>query len=287
MKVLKYSLLSIIVSALFLGAFSCDPDGGKVDDDIDMGDDGGDPQVTVQILVKRKSGDNTLNNYTSLVVLGTYRDSMNRFEYKLATLGGGPKNKPVLQNYEALKESGNLLDTFYTRKGTADNPNTGKLSSAATMDIDEGKYFVHVLDAGLMKAVFEVEATEANKDDDLYIAELQELGKLKISARLGSTAGGNMDDVDVRLYGYTTDTLNAALTGRNPSEITVDHYYKATTATIRNENGNKEEGIAFLYDIPVRNYYVLGYSNGSNSDQAQHALTDMRKNQLSFALLAF
>lgn len=288
MKKLQYSVLCALLTALIIGGFSCDRDDGLGDDD-GGGEGTDDKKAIVQVLVKRKSANNTLNNYTSLVVLGKYRDSMNRFEYELDILGAGTARKPILKNYETLKQSGNLMDTFYTRKGNLENPNTGKTSGAAVLnDLEDGTYTAHVLDGNLLKTVLQIEATAATEDDDIYIAEIQELCDLKVIASLGSTAGSNMDDVDVRLYGYSSDTLSAALTGNNPGEITVGHYYQAFTATIKNENGNKEEGIAFFYDIPVRNYYVLGHSGrGSNTDQAQHASTSLRKNQLSFALLAF
>lgn len=287
MKVFKFSVLAVLLGALVLGSFSCDRGDDDIDKDPDKEEE--DKKAKVQILVKRKSGSNTLNNYTSLVVVSKVKDSMNFYKYSVANVAGSAKKKPVLTGYDDLKATGSIVDTFYTLKGTYEDSGSGRKSGSVELDLDAGSYFVHVLDESLLKDVFEIKATDATTSDDLYTAELQELGHVKVITRQGTVAGTDIDNADVRLYGYSSDTLNAALTGNNPADIAVDYYYRVTTGKMKSENGNNESGIGFFFDIPVRSYYALAYSEGrgTNKDQPQEAVTSMVKNGLTQVLLPF
>lgn len=287
MKVLKFSVWAMLLLALAVGGFSCD----KGDDDVEKEKEKEEEKkgALVQILVKRKSGSNTLNNYTSLVVVSKVKDSMNFYKYDVAKVAGSAKKKAVLKGYDDLKATGSIIDTFYTLKGTYEDASTGRKSSSVELELDAGNYYVHVLDESLLKDVFEIKATDATTSDDLYTAELQQLGHVKVITRQGTVVGTDIDHADVRLYGYSSDTLNAALTGNNPADITVDYYYRVTTGKTKNENGNKESGIGFIFDIPVRSYYALAYAEGrgSNKDQPQKAVTEMVKNGITPVLLPF
>jgi len=262
------------------------------DDDVDdpIGDDDGDTTETTlgsaQILYKTLTGKNTLNNYFGLVVLSTSRDSMSFFQYGVGKVNQSAKQKPFLKGYDAHKGGGRIIDTFYTRKGVASNDN--RISAAVELDLEEGTYYVHVLDGALRKAVLELKITADKTEDDVYIAEVQPLSHIRVQAKHGIKSEF-FNDCDVRLYGLSSDTLNKVLTGSNPSEISIEPYFRGSTSKRKSENGNTEEGVYFFLDVPVRDYYLVGYikEKPGNQNQEYSAVTGMKRNILSKVLLEF
>jgi len=263
----KYLLASMVAFVFVFNFSAC---GG--DDETVITDDGN--TITtgdIQILVKKKGNPSTFNNYACLAVLSKNKESMNFFTYKTGKLELFEKPKVYLENFEQNIADENLIDTFYTRKGAGINPDNSEKTGALNITgLEPGIYFLHIFDANRNKALLEVEVTTAT-GDDLFIAETQKLGNLKVQVVYSTIAGNEVDDADVRVYGYNTDTLQAVLTGNNPSDIKIAPYYTGTTSTMTNENGNEQKGIVYFFNLPVRTFYVAAYKqpwSQTNQDQA-------------------
>lgn len=258
------------------------------DDSTDPTDEGnGGNKGSLTIFVKKAGNDKTFNNFGCLAVLGKSLDSMGFFKYKTSKLDIFDKQKVNLENFHELSLESKAIDTAYSIKGAGADPNSGEKTGVITFsDLEAGTYALHVLDANRHKAVLMVEVKSSQ--ETIVTAETRRLGHLKVKTQRSTIGGSELNESDVRIYGYSSDTLEAVLTGAVPSDITVDYYYRAVTKTQKNENGNSEPGITYFFDIPVRRYYVAAYHNNYPKNQDQGIVSpSVRENLLSVELITF
>jgi hypothetical protein len=254
---------------------ACNPD--------DNEDEGGGNQNenkagSLTITVKRKVKEKLQNNYGCLAVIGPNADSMNFFQYETGELKGSEKPKVLLKDFNELKSQGKVIDTMYMRKGTGLDPLTNEKVGAIKWDsLPAGNYYLHVLDGNRHKYV--TEFTVAQNVETEILAETQKLGNLKVITSQSSISSNFLDGCDVRLYGSTSDTVTAVLTGKDPSDISVDPYYEGVSATQINENGLQQQGTIYFFNIPARRYYVAAYSESFSSNNQEQATDYANLNQ--------
>ncbi|MGB0431923.1 MAG: hypothetical protein ACPGLV_15720, partial [Bacteroidia bacterium] len=220
------------------------------------------------------------NNDVCLAVLGRSAEDMYWTEYGFGTVNGSDKQKNFLKSYTALTTEGVIIDTAYSRKGGTDPADGGKAGIIKFEDVQTGTYYLHVLDGSADKWVGQITIT-ADSTDDLMYAEVQPLGKLKVTVAQSSIAGSEIDSNVFMLWGPSTDTFEQVMV-RDYESIPFDPLYEGRTGTIKNELGNDEPGLYFLIDIPTRKYLVVAYNSTfapKDGEQASNYI-QVRKNIL-------
>jgi hypothetical protein len=246
---------------------ACNPD----DNEDEGGGNGNENKAgSLTITVKRKVKEKLQDNYGCLAVIGPNADSMNFFQYETGEVKGSEKPKVFLKNFSELKSQGKVIDTMYMQKGTGLDPLTNEKVGAIIWDsLPIGTYYLHVLDGNRHKYV--TQFTVAEDANTEVLAETQKLGNLKVITSQSSISGNFLDGCDVRLYGRTSDTVTAVLTGKDPSEIAVSPYYQGVSATQTNENDLQQPGTIYFFNIPARQYYVAAHSESFSSNNQEQA----------------
>lgn len=300
MKKLLTPILTLVAFAGFIYLQSCDkPCVEKAEDPCtcpeeerpdscfeDTGDVDTTNQVrygSLRVIVKKKGQTKPLNTYSSFAVLGRTSRHMYFFEYITNQLPGFEKPKPVLKSYGEHEENGEAIDSAYSRPNNETDPSTNESAGAIVFDsIPEGTYYLHAFDGGLNKYVGQVTITSNTTDDDIMVVEVQPLGKLKVTVAQSSIVGTELDSAIFRLYGTTSDTIQAVAKA-DLNEIEIEPYYEGRTSTQVNEEGNQEKGIFYLVDIVPREYLVIGYSDLFATKDGEQAtgFIRVRKNVLN------
>ncbi|MBI1182885.1 hypothetical protein GC194_01345 [bacterium] len=234
---------------------------------------------TLQIIVKRKATGEASNNNGCLAVLGRSKEDMYLLDYKSSKLPGYDKPKFNLQEYDQLKTNGAVIDTAYSRKNGTDPANQAKVGIITFENIPYGTYYLHAFDGDHNKYVSDVTISKCSQ---LVYAETESLGNLKITISQTSVGGRTLDSNLYMVFAPGNDTLKE-VSKKDVSSIAITPFYQGRSAELTNENGNKEPGIAFLYDIPTRQYQVLIYNDlfaPTNGTQG-HADVQVKRNLLA------
>lgn len=242
----------------------------------------------LQIIVKKKGSNNPLNNYSCLAVLGRTASDMYFFNYESRKLPEFAVAKPVLLEFDEHETSGRAIDTAYSRKGNTTDPSSGKTAGAIEFrDVPTGTYYLHLMDGKRDKYVTSVTITEG-EEDDLLIGETQPLGRLKVLVAQSSASGEGLDSIRFGLFGLGSDTLQKAMK-TSLDDVTIDPFFTGRTQTLTNENGLEQKGIAFLMDIPAREYLIVAYSDLFAPKEGEQAseYEKVEKNILSIRRLNF
>lgn len=241
----------------------------------------------LDIIVKRKSTGKVQNNYGCLAVLGRTKEDMYFIEYQYSKLGIFDKQKLNLKGYNDLVASKAVIDTAYSLKGGTDPADGSKAGMISFKDIQAGTYYLHVFDGAQDKYVRQITIT-ADSTDDLIYAEVEPLGKLKVTVAQSSIAGTELDSNIFMLWGPSTDTFTQVMV-KDYASIPFEPEFEGRTGTNKNELGNDETGTYFLIDIPTRRYLVVAYNNQFANKDGQQAsgYIKVRKNILDKIRVSF
>lgn len=241
----------------------------------------------LEIIVKRLGNGKVQNNWGCLAVLGRSAEEMYWLEYDYGKLPIFDKQKNYLKSFSSNFNDKIVLDTAYSLKGGTDPADGGKAGIIKFEGLQTGTYYLHVFDGSADKWVGQVTVT-ADSTDDLMYAEVQPLGKLKVTVAQSSIAGTELDSNIFMLWGPSTDTFVQVMVKEYES-IPFDPYYEGRTGRQEDENGNVQSGLYFLMDIPTNNYLVVAYNNQFASKDGQQAsgYIKIRKNILEKIRVSF
>ena len=297
--------LSVILLIGF-GFFSCDGDPGPCEDldcgihgtciengnnatcecetgwegtncDVETDGNGGGPKLVAEILIKKKFGGNFLNNEGCLLVLGSTQESMGFFKYYY----NEQTKKFDLRNRGTLESEEQVIFTAYSEKDKGENPNNDQKTGAIEIyDVPVGTYYMHVFDPSGDKYVSQL--VIPNNGVVEHIAEVQPLSTIKVKVSLTSvqTNDTEINGAPVLLLGTGGDTLRQSQV-KNADDALYEPYYQGVTSKRIGETGEEESGIVFFWDVPTRNYLVMGFNEGQFEEKKRQAFgytDDMGKN---------
>lgn len=301
MKIIR-SLLSVIAIAIIgFGFFSCGDDDPCQESEIDCGNGlcidvdgvatcecnegwsgancdmkinpgGGGLDTSAQVMVKRKFGGNILNNDGCLLVLGKSQESMRFFEY----FYNESTKKFDLKDKAGLLADKTILFAEYSVKDSGKDPESGKTAGVISLkEVPAGTYYMHVFDPSGDKYVSDITIKES--ETTKHTALVQPLGSIKVLVTL-TEAGGNASELNgssVLLVGFDSDTLRRAQVAKS-TDVPDEPLFRGVTDSQINELGQTQESIAFFIDIPVREYYVVGFNEGQFKDRGKQASGDTK-----------
>lgn len=244
----------------------------------------------LNIVVKKLKNGKISNNYSCMAVLGKVKEDMYFTEFTSGKVSGGTITKIKIKGYDSLKTEELIIDTFYSRKGSGVDPDGGgaKTSYISLTDIPEGNYYLHVFDGAADKYVTPVTITEAT-DDDVLVAEVQPLGKIKTIVGSSSIIGSEIDSNLIMVFPPSNqDTLQYVLI-KDVNELPFEPLYQGRTSTQVNELGKQQTGSYYFIDVPVRKVIVVAYNNqfASKDGEQAYEIVAMRKNILEKTRVSF
>lgn len=303
MKVLRLLLFVLAIGVVGISFQSCD---GGVCEDVDCGngiciEDGDEARcecnegwtgddckeevvddsdlATLEVVVTNKATGRVLNNDGCLLVLGKDQFSMRGFQYEVRQSDG----KFALKNLNTLESEGSVIAHVYSTPDSGTDPASGKTAGVIKVeDLEDGSYYMHVFNPNGFKYVSEI--TIPTTGTVVHTAAVEPLSSIKVELSL--TSATSVDQVlngeTVMLFGLGSDTLQK-VNIKDPSNVPFQPFFQGVTAEQVNENGNIQPAIVFFWDIPTRDYQVIGYSESQfekNGRQAFRETQGVNQNNL-------
>lgn len=243
----------------------------------------------VEVVVKKLKNGKIQNNYSCMAVLGNTKEEMYFHELTAGKVNGGDITKIMMKGYDSLKSNELLIDTFYSRKGSGVDPGSGAKAGVIKIEgVAEGNYYLHVFDGSGDKYVTPVTITEAT-GDDVVVAEVEPLGKIKVIVGSSSVIGSEIDSNLIMMFPPSNqDTLQYVLK-KKIEDIPFEPLYQGRTSTQINELGKEQNGSYYFIDIPKRRVVIVAYNSqfAQKDGEQAYEFVEMRKNILEKVRVSF
>lgn len=188
---------------------------------------------------------------------------------------GGPS--PDVLNIAKWKETGVLIDTFYSRQG----------ATSFNRKMPEGTYALQVFTPDGNKA-FRHSIAFKKGERHIDVLRPRALGHIKMSV-YQSSIGIGIDSNIVSLYD-STRAVGRLLDSVYFTDLELQPLHSTRTGTLKNVDLHWETGIAYFFNLPVRSYWGVAFNQiFSTRGEKNSTLTTVEvvQNRTNFYRMAF